>query len=103
MAEEWAERHPKISFIHIYPGVVATSLGRDLPWYAKVPLDLLTPVFATKPEDCGEFMTYALTDDKFKTGYHLLSNKAEPYANPKYNTHENRELIYKHSLEVVNK
>ncbi len=101
MVEELAERHPKIGFIHIYPGGVNTSLGRDLPFWARWPMQIFGTLFATQADDCGDVMTYALTDDSFKTGWHLLNSKAERIAKPKYNTPENRELIYNHSVELT--
>ncbi|KAI8817424.1 FabG domain-containing protein [Fimicolochytrium jonesii] len=94
--------NPSISFIHIAPGAIDTSLVDNLPWYFSKPAKLLGPLFLTKPETCAEFMACALTADEYKKGWHLLSSKAEeikPVA--KYHTEQNVKRVWEHTLGLI--
>ena len=44
MVEEFATREPGTTFIHSSPGIVNTGAARELPFWARVPLKMLTPV-----------------------------------------------------------
>ncbi|KAJ3417445.1 hypothetical protein HDV05_003309 [Chytridiales sp. JEL 0842] len=78
MVESFHKLHPSVSFIHAYPGVVNTNLGRNLPFYFRGPLKLMMS-FVMSPADCGEFMTYSLLDSKFKKGWYLVNEKGERF------------------------
>lgn len=45
-----ARRH----FVHAFPGVVNTGIWREMPWYLRPALRVLTPLFATSPEMCAK-------------------------------------------------
>lgn len=45
MAEQFAARHPNISFLHTFPGTVNTGVARELPIWARGILKVLMPLF----------------------------------------------------------
>jgi NAD(P)-dependent dehydrogenase (short-subunit alcohol dehydrogenase family) len=41
-------------FVHVYPGIVRSGLGRELPWYLRGPMQALGHVLGVAPEVSGE-------------------------------------------------
>jgi len=61
--QEYAKREPEIAFTHIYPGTVATPALRPSSWLLTILMLPLRPILwliSTKPEDCAEYMLFAL-------------------------------------------
>ncbi|KAL1756808.1 hypothetical protein FB107DRAFT_210627 [Schizophyllum commune] len=60
----FAKRHPKVTFIHAYPGGVWTPLfRRSGPLFAKILAYLFAPLLwmlSVSEEQCGEYMMYGL-------------------------------------------
>eukprot|EP01103_Thecamoeba_quadrilineata_P006150 TRINITY_DN15875_c0_g1_i1.p1 TRINITY_DN15875_c0_g1~~TRINITY_DN15875_c0_g1_i1.p1 ORF type:complete len:304 (+),score=47.55 TRINITY_DN15875_c0_g1_i1:74-985(+) len=100
MIEEYSNRHPNVSFMHIYPGYVNTSITDSLPWYLRIGANVAS-VFATSPEDSGEVMCYVLTDSKFKSGWHLLDEKGNKLEPSVYQTPDNRQLVWDHAEHLT--
>ncbi|KIO21687.1 hypothetical protein M407DRAFT_245408 [Tulasnella calospora MUT 4182] len=74
---EYAARHPNVSFIHINPGAVNSSLTQNiLPWYFK-PLLFPVTLFLRSISDCGEYMTSALLNPAYKTGGFWLNQSVD--------------------------
>jgi hypothetical protein len=67
MFEELANQHAgKISFVHIYPGLVdgPTFYSDANPWWFRIvwpPMKMLFSWYMTSPEDCGHVMLYLAT------------------------------------------
>lgn len=65
--EELAEKHAgKISFVHIYPGLVdgPAFYGDDIPLWFRVVWRAMKPLmswYMTSPEDCGQIMVFLAT------------------------------------------
>ena len=63
-AQGFAKRHPKVTFIHAYPGGVWTPLfRRSGPLFAKILAYLFAPLLwmlSVSEEQCGEYMMYGL-------------------------------------------
>jgi hypothetical protein len=65
--EELAAKHAgRISFVHIYPGLVdgPTFYGSDIPLWFRVTWRVLKPLlswYMTNPEVCGQVMVYLAT------------------------------------------
>ncbi len=102
--QNYAEAHPKISFIHMDPGIVKSNLlNRGGIGYRILGFGM--GLFATSARDCGENMTYALTDERYKSGAWHLSDKAEPVpANSTYVTPEATESVledYKTTVAIA--
>lgn len=72
--EEASLRYPEISFTHIYPGVVAGGLHREMPWWGKFLFKILSPImnlFATSEAEIGDRCLYMMTDESMRSGAHL--------------------------------
>jgi hypothetical protein len=96
-----ALRHPSISFIHIYPGVVKTPILNGLPFVLRAPMNLLHFLY-TSQEDCGEAMSYGLTYEKYKKGHWLLNDKGdECQKNPKIHSEEARKIVWDHTVQLT--
>ncbi len=63
-AEELAAKNPGISFIHLSPGVVDTGIARELPFWLRGTIKVLSPVFklfSVGREETGERGVFHLT------------------------------------------
>lgn len=103
MAQAFSEKAPLASFMHATPGVVATSLSDNLPWYARIPAKCLTPLIARSPEDCAKSMVSALTKDEFSSGWHLVGKNGEALQSTKFQTDEMKDIVWKHSVGIVDR
>ncbi|RDW28954.1 hypothetical protein B0I72DRAFT_135626 [Yarrowia lipolytica] len=101
----FAREHPDLSFIHAHPGLVATGIMRELPWYVRYPSAILmkTP-WAVSPADSGEkFFYMSASCPKFAHGAFLLnpaceSIKEKPVSKG-YLTEQHQDKIWKHTEE----
>ena len=73
-----AERHPDLSFVHIYPGVVNTPALRTT-WYFSLVATLTKPFLRT-PEDAASFMLYPMLHPDYSQGGFWLSKNADKLA-----------------------
>ncbi len=102
VVDKLARDNPDIAFIHSHPGFVNTPLLNLFPTGIKRAMEIAGKLFAITMEECGEIYTYELTVDKYKKGVHLVRQRGQEIPLSIYNTEENRELIYKHSVEITN-
>lgn len=73
----FARKYPDVAFIHTYPGVVKTGVFREMPWYSKPFLSVVS-LFATSPEVAGNKHLYAgLVAPQFKKGAHILKDSLD--------------------------
>jgi len=103
MVEEFASRHPKIPFTHIFPGFVNTPLATrpHMPWYARWAAKAVSP-FGTSILDCGQMMTYGLLRKETAKGWALLDSHGNIYPHPlKAQTEDMRKKVWKHTEELV--
>ncbi|KAJ3021881.1 hypothetical protein HKX48_007561 [Thoreauomyces humboldtii] len=99
---ELAIRHPSISHIHMSPGIVSTGLMRDLPFYLRWAGEAVAAVAGQSLESCGDAFAYAMTAPEYKTGWWLLSSKADVWKpNGKYHTDENRKNVWAHTEKII--
>lgn len=89
MIEAFAERHPDLTFIHAFPGMVRTNIlaasSTPLLKASSGILSLLTYPLSTAPEDCAEYMWHASLNhskDAFRTGSKGENNRSYKYVNP---------------------
>ena len=75
--QEYADRHPTMSFIHARPGTIDSSLTNSAPFYLRAFVPLIRP-FLTTIEDCGEWMGSALNNPEMKKGAWYISPSADP-------------------------
>ena len=88
---------------HVDPGFIASGLKREMPFLLRWIFTILETLFARSPDDCGEFMMYALVEPSAKTGAHFKSDLAEPLSACEYASGTAREVIWRHIEETVNK
>jgi len=102
MVEEFSLRHPKLPFMHAFPGFVDTPLATKdtLPWYVRLGAKLASP-FGTSLEDCGEYMTYGLLADEHKKGWSLLTSKGKSCDKLKAHTDDMRKKVWDHTEKLV--
>jgi len=79
MVEEYSHRYPKMSFIHIYPGLTDTGILRNMPTAVQAVAKPVMAVASNARETTAEYLLYPLLSPEFKTGAWHLDNKAEPY------------------------
>ena len=92
---------PSVSFIHAYPGFVNTSLANNSPFYIRIPLNVISKLFATPAHETGETMTFALTSPQYKKGWYLVNEKGDKVEPLKSHTEEMREVIWNHTLDML--
>ncbi|KAI0692007.1 hypothetical protein C8T65DRAFT_699628 [Cerioporus squamosus] len=101
MFEHHVKENPDLAFVHINPGAVATSLVQGSHWALR-PLVALASAIAAAPEDCAEYMLYAL----FQTerGFSRRNQKGDDIGDLKhYGSDEERERVWEHSKEEINR
>eukprot|EP01119_Soliformovum_irregulare_P008994 TRINITY_DN22105_c0_g1_i1.p1 TRINITY_DN22105_c0_g1~~TRINITY_DN22105_c0_g1_i1.p1 ORF type:complete len:324 (+),score=63.97 TRINITY_DN22105_c0_g1_i1:60-974(+) len=101
MVESFSQRHPKIGFFHIAPGIVSTPLAKNLPWYARWATNGLYAVIGKSSDDCATLMLQGLLDPNRKTGWYLLDQYGNQIQKSQYHTNEARDIVWKHSIEVA--
>lgn len=99
--ERFGKLYPDIAFLHAGPGIVATGITREFPWYIRYPLSPLM-WFATKPEDAAERFYYigAGSPDYAKGSFILnggLKSLKERAESRGYLTPELQETVWKHT------
>lgn len=93
-----------ISFIHAAPGVVATSWGKDFPWYALYPVRFLQ-LFAKSPETCATYMIEGglLNPTRRGQGYHIMSESGQTAFVTNQHNDTYREAVWKHTNELIDR
>ncbi|KAJ7617792.1 NAD(P)-binding protein [Roridomyces roridus] len=103
MVKGFADRHPGLSFIHSYPGTVATDILRNSNTPALRWANSLTPLlklFAYSFEDAGEHQLYALLNAV--PGAKLTDDKGADYVlKQDYFDTDTVEKVWKHTEEVA--
>jgi len=102
MVEEYSSRHPKVPFMHIFPGFVNTPLAQhpNMPWYARWGAKAVSP-FGTSIADCGQYMTYGLLRKEHAKGWFLLDSHGNPYKPLKAQTADMRKKVWEHTEKLV--
>ncbi|KAH7479516.1 hypothetical protein KRP22_010447 [Phytophthora ramorum] len=101
MAQAFSEKAPLASFMHATPGVVATSLANNLPWYARLPAKAISALIARSPEECAKSMMLALTKDEFSSSWHLVSKDGQALQPTKFQTEDMKEIVWNHSVSTI--
>ena len=104
LLQAFAERHPDLTFIHAYPGMVRTNIlassNTPLLKASSGILSLLTYPVSTAPEDCAEYMWHALLNNSkgaFRTG-----SKGENLEKKNYfGTEEQRRKLWEHTIQAT--
>ncbi len=93
-----------ISYIHAAPGTVASSWGKDFPWYAKYPVRFLQ-LFAKSPETCATYMIEGglTSPTRQGQGFHIMSEKGQVAKVMNLHNDKYREAVWKHTNEIIDK
>lgn len=116
--ETLASEHPSISFLHVYPGVVATPLfKRTLGSVLGTIVGFLAKPFCISMAESGEWQTWLSTSADFPskkdsidpsaTGYYLLNHDGKDSTNQAL-MEELREkdfpaIVWKHTLDTFDR
>ncbi|CDO75656.1 hypothetical protein BN946_scf184941.g9 [Trametes cinnabarina] len=103
MMQTFSEQNPDLSFIHIYPGIVRTPLLKTshpvLRYLNPLTSALLYPV-SVSPEDCAEYMLYALLHSG--DGFHRKTSQGDDMGKTRwYGTEEERKRVWEHTEEEI--
>ncbi|KAF9493869.1 NAD(P)-binding protein [Pleurotus eryngii] len=98
--QRFASLNPTISFQHSYPSLVATDIGRSLPWYAAGPFTAISKVFGSAAEDTAEFFYDALVNPAMATGAHFVDAKGKEIQKAE-SPEDVREKIWEHTRSVI--
>jgi len=102
--QKFASENPKLSFVHIYPGIVSTNIMSSsnsglLSISGKVLMPLLKP-FMTSPPDCAQYMWNALHSRN--GGAFRAGSKGEDLGKEGYfGNREQMEKLWQHSKETT--
>jgi len=104
MLESYASLHPKLSFVHAYPGAVRTSLASSssstLLSLASPLITWLTYPLTTSAEDCAEHMWHALLTAK--DGFSRSNQKGDEIGMKQYFGNEaQRQKLWEHTKETT--
>lgn len=89
----FAQRHPKMSFMHIYPGFVKTpNVKRNANWALGLVATVLQTLMARSMESSGEYMVYCLCGPRYKTGGWALDKDCEAFPPEKVHLSEEGSL-----------
>ncbi|KAI8804796.1 hypothetical protein BJ742DRAFT_427133 [Cladochytrium replicatum] len=102
MVQSLSEQHPEIPFTHAFPGGVQSQIQRGLPWYIRIPMNVLQPLITTE-EDCGNYMLSGFLDDGRDKGWYLMGSSGQSF-DAKGDALDNdlRKKVWEHSLKIVN-
>ncbi|KAJ3970168.1 hypothetical protein EV361DRAFT_972019 [Lentinula raphanica] len=107
MIEEFASRHPTLTFIHAIPGAVRTNLfaSAQISALAKkamgIPITLLGFLLTSK-EDCGEYMLNGMLNVANGPGAWRIDSHGEDLAKKRYyGSDEERKKLWEHTVEVT--
>lgn len=96
----------KRHFIHAYPSMVNTNIGRDLAWYLQLPAKALSAAVATKPNVWAERLMSGLevrVEEGEKEGkrWHYLDQRGRNVKNKKLWTEEEMEKVAGHTWGLL--
>ncbi|CAG8698494.1 12226_t:CDS:2, partial [Acaulospora colombiana] len=99
MVKVFAERHPDITFIHVYPGVVDTPVMR-INWWMSMLMDVAKP-FMRKPKVAGQILLYPLLNPKFDGGAYYLNEYANKLSLNNTFTDDFTRKVWQHALQMA--
>ncbi|KIM28298.1 hypothetical protein M408DRAFT_41713, partial [Serendipita vermifera MAFF 305830] len=99
--EEFATRYPKVSFNHIFPGIVITQAITKYTG-ARFILPLFSPITITA-DQCAQVMWWRMwsQESQWKTGAHQLSHHGEELPHSKFVTPEVKKAVWEHAIKMT--
>jgi NAD(P)-dependent dehydrogenase (short-subunit alcohol dehydrogenase family) len=106
MLQAFAERHGSEgrTFVHAYPGIVSTPLlTKNMPFYAKLPLRLVSAVMSVSPEKCAEHLLQGSADvhAKGRGSFNIDDQGKEVQKTPA--TKEQMDKLWEHTWGLIDR
>jgi len=98
MVDEMSRRYPNISFTHMFPGFVRTSLVNG--WTGKLLFPLIYPI-SVSMATAGEWLVSPLLSPTFAKGAFYRDNHADDAGSNKWSTEETRKKLYDHVMSLT--
>ena len=101
-----AQAGNKRHFVHAYPGLVRTNLGRELPWYMRGPAEGLARALGVTPETCGKNLlrgTYECAAASEKQGrfWSFINDKGVAINNKAVWDEGQKQKVVDHTWKIV--
>jgi len=100
--QRFAEKNPSIGFIHAYPGLVNSNLGKQNPWYLKAAMWPLMKTVSVSTQNAGEWLFSGLTSPATATGLHFMDDHGDLLAKKPTATPEQVETVWNHAEKMIN-
>ncbi|OWY91644.1 hypothetical protein PHMEG_00039690 [Phytophthora megakarya] len=101
MMQAMSEHAPNATFMHIEPGFVNTNLNENTWWYIRLPMKLASFLLAESPDKNARGLMQAFTKEEYTSGWKLLNKRAEEVPKTKFHTDELKEIVWKHTLQII--
>ncbi|CAF3309185.1 unnamed protein product [Rotaria sp. Silwood2] len=88
-----------ITFTHAYPGIVRTPVYNNFPFWARIPLNLLTLSLGVTAEDCAKLMIYGMLGTE--KGYRYIDNKGETVINKRPIQEDMITKTWEHTSRII--
>jgi hypothetical protein len=103
LIQSFAQRHPTLSFVHAYPGLVNTGIATSsdsaiMRWIGGSMLGAASMLFGTSAADCGDRLTYGLF--RAAAGWTRINEKGEDVGSKGlYTNEEVNKALWEHTLK----
>ena len=102
--QAFAERHPNLTYTHIFPGLVRTAiLNKLFTHWALAPvnwaLKILTYPFSVTAEHSAQIMLYALLQPE--SGVFRRNDKGSEIGHSIYDSEETRNKLWEHTEKEI--
>lgn len=91
-----------VTFIHSYPGIVATNWGSSFPATLRYIVRFLQRIFGRSIDECGQHMCKPLLDDNLAPGFYLIGKDGEPMQ-PTEMQAAASDVVYPKTMELLKK
>ncbi|KAK5061417.1 hypothetical protein LTR84_007960 [Exophiala bonariae] len=108
VAEQKKQGTAKRHFIHAWPGLVNTSLARELPWYLRPLMNGLGSVVGVSPDTCAERLLNGVTQqvttgDQEGRFWSYINHKGQPVAKKAVLPEEQLNKVAEHTWRLVDR
>lgn len=99
--EELAARYPKVSFNHVFPGMVTTPMITGFTG-ARFILPFLGP-FSVTPQQCAQVLWWRMwsQESQCKSGAHQISRYGEELSHNRHVTPEVKKAVWEHAIKMT--
>lgn len=91
--DDYAKRHPSVTFVHAAPGFVATSWGTDMPAVVRGPIRCMQAVGGRRAEECVELIGQGLWAPSLRGGHRHIDQYGQPTTVTSLHNDENVAIV----------